>query len=367
MGASKRRIAGALALAGGVAALEFGSAWAQPVETTVLPELNVTNTRLVGGASGGRRGVAPGTGADTGADVPAETAGPSGIVTGTIITGASSTVITAQEIERSPGQSLQDILSREPGVQVTNQFGMVNGARSSVDMRGFGAAGTSNTLILVNGRRLNDIDMAGVDFSAIPTNSIERIEITRGNSGTVLYGDGAVGGVINIVTKNAADLPPSARVQAGFGSFNYREGNLSANTSASAGVRGLRLCQRHPIRRLSREQQAAPGECGRRPALDRRARHQRLPQHLRRQPASRPPGGPARDADLERTRDRSARRRDALRFRRQERSQRDPRRHPRAVARDRAGRGRRRSEQEAGGRLLQCLRFRSSIRASRPI
>ena len=232
MGASKRRIAGALALASSVAALEFGSAWAQPNETTVLPELNVTNTRLVGGASGGRRGVAPGSGADAG-DAPAETAGPSGIVTGTIITGASSTVITAQEIERSPGQSLQDILSREPGVQVTNQFGMVNGARSMVDMRGFGAAATSNTLILVNGRRLNDIDMAGVDFSAIPKNSIERIEITRGNSGTVLYGDGAVGGVINIVTKNAADLPPSARVQAGFGSFNYREGNLSANTSAN--------------------------------------------------------------------------------------------------------------------------------------
>ena len=100
-------------------------------------------------------------------------------------------------------------------------------------MRGFGAAGTSNTLVLVNGRRLNDIDMAGVDFSAIPKNSIERIEITRGNSGAVLYGDGAVGGVINIVTKNAVDLPPSARVQAGFGSFNYMEGNLSANTSAN--------------------------------------------------------------------------------------------------------------------------------------
>jgi iron complex outermembrane receptor protein len=220
-----------LALAAGVVALDVGLATAQPNET-VLPEINVTNTRLVGGASGGRRGVAPGSGADVG-DAPAETAGPSGIVTGTIITGASSTVITAQEIERSPGQSLQDILSREPGVQVTNLFGNVNGARSGIDMRGFGAAGTSNTLILVNGRRLNDIDMAGVDFSAIPKNSIERIEITRGNSGAVLYGDGAVGGVINIVTKNAVDLPPSARVQGGFGSFNYREGNISANTSAS--------------------------------------------------------------------------------------------------------------------------------------
>ncbi len=43
-------------------------------------------------------------------------------------------------------------------------------------------------------------------------NSIERIEITRGNSGAVLYGDGAVGGVINIVTKTGVDLPPSARI-----------------------------------------------------------------------------------------------------------------------------------------------------------
>ena len=234
MGASKRRLATTLALAAGVAALDWGAASAQPAETTtVLPDIYVTNTRLVGGARGGRRGVAPGTGTDTATEAPADAAGASGIVTGTIITGASSTVIAAQEIERSPGQSLQDVLAREPGIQVTNLFGSVNGARSAVDMRGFGAAATSNTLVLINGRRLNDIDMAGVDFSAIPKNSIERIEITRGNSGAVLYGDNAVGGVINIVTKNAFDLPPSARVQAGFGSFNYIEGNLSANTSVN--------------------------------------------------------------------------------------------------------------------------------------
>src|SRR4029079_1449583 len=92
----------------------------------------------------------------------------------------------------------------------------------------------SNTLVLINGRRLNDIDIAGVDFSAIPKESIERIEITRGNSGAVLYGDGAVGGVINIVTKNAAELPPSARIQGSFGSFNYREGTFSANAASGS-------------------------------------------------------------------------------------------------------------------------------------
>src|SRR5262249_23974028 len=104
-------------------------------------------------------------------------------------------------------------------------------AQTTVDLRGFGATATSNTLVLVNGRRLNDIDLAGVDFSAIPRNSIERIEITRGNSGAVLYGDGAVGGVINIVTKNGVDLPPSARVQADVGSNPYVEGNASISRS----------------------------------------------------------------------------------------------------------------------------------------
>ncbi len=110
------------------------------------------------------------------------------------VTGASTTVITAAEIERSPGQTLQDVLARVPGIQVQSLFGGVNGTSTTVDLRGFGAAATPNTLVLINGRRLNDIDLSGIDFGSIPREGIERIEITRGNSGAVLYGDGAVGG-----------------------------------------------------------------------------------------------------------------------------------------------------------------------------
>jgi iron complex outermembrane receptor protein len=238
MGASTRRIASALALATSVGALDHGPASAQSNETVVLPEIAVTNTRLVGGAARQRRAPgparAPAPGPTTGEvdpGPPTEFNDTSGIVTGTIITGASSTVITAQEIERSPGRTIQEILSREPGVQVTNLFGSVNGARSSVDMRGFGAAGASNTLILINGRRITDLDLAGVDLASIPRESIERIEITRGNSGAVLYGDGAVGGVINIVTKTGVALPMRMRIDAGFGSFKYREGTAAASGS----------------------------------------------------------------------------------------------------------------------------------------
>jgi iron complex outermembrane receptor protein len=151
--------------------------------------------------------------------------------TGTGIVGANNSVVTAQEIARSPAATLQDILAGEPGIQTWSLYGGVNGAGTSVDLRGFGATGASNTLVLVNGRRLTDIDLAGVDLSAIPRDSIERIEITRGNSGAVLYGDSAVGGVINIVTKNGAGLPPSARIEGMVGSFRQREGAASASAS----------------------------------------------------------------------------------------------------------------------------------------
>lgn len=152
--------------------------------------------------------------------------------TGTGIVGASTSVITAQDIARSPGTTLQDVLSREAGVQSWSTTGANNGATTTVDLRGFGATASSNTLFLLNGRRLTDIDLLGVDLSTIPRDSIERIEITRGNSGAVLYGGGAVGGVINIVTKTGVGLPPTARIEGGFGSFNQHEMNGSAAVSS---------------------------------------------------------------------------------------------------------------------------------------
>jgi iron complex outermembrane receptor protein len=144
------------------------------------------------------------------------------------IVGTSSTVITADDIAHSPSHTLAEIIAQAPGVQLQSLYGGVNGAKSAVDLRGFGAFATANTLFLLNGRRLNDIDMAQVDLSTIPLDSIERIEITRGNSGAVLYGDNAIGGVINIVTKTGIGGPPvSIRGEAGYGSFNQRMAAIS--------------------------------------------------------------------------------------------------------------------------------------------
>jgi iron complex outermembrane recepter protein len=149
------------------------------------------------------------------------------------IVGTATSVITADDIRNSPALTVQEIIAQTPGVQLTSLFGGVNGVKTSVDLRGFGAFATSNTLVLINGRRLNDVDMAGVDYSTIPRDSILRIEITPGNSGAVLYGDNAIGGVINIVLKNGVGGPPVAiRAEAGVGSFNARLANVSVATNS---------------------------------------------------------------------------------------------------------------------------------------
>ena len=209
-----------------------------PIEVSPPGDQNRTRAKPVNDEGSGSRRVAPNVSQTTSpGGAPANVSSP-GTAT-TIrqfagIVGASTSVITAEDIAHSPAQSIQEIIAQTPGVQLTSLFGGVNGVGTTVDLRGFGAFATANSLVLINGRRLNDIDMAGVDLSTIPRDSIERIEITRGNSGAVLYGDNAVGGVINIVTKTGIGGPPAAiRAEGGVGSFNQRLASVS--TAANAG------------------------------------------------------------------------------------------------------------------------------------
>jgi iron complex outermembrane receptor protein len=69
-------------------------------------------------------------------------------------------------------------------------------------MRGFSTTAGSNTLVLVDGRRLNNIDISSPDLNSVSLKDVERIEIVQG-SGGVLFGDQAVGGVINIITNGS--------------------------------------------------------------------------------------------------------------------------------------------------------------------
>jgi iron complex outermembrane recepter protein len=154
---------------------------------------------------------------------------------------ANTTVITRQDIANSPQTSLPGIIAERAGIGMRDLFGN-NAATSTLDMRGFGAAAGQNTLILLDGRRLNDIDLSAIDWSAIPLSAIERIEIVRGGS-SVLHGSGAVAGVINIITRSPLGLPNQASGRVQIGSFDTQDYQLSGNYSGETG--GIHLTADH--------------------------------------------------------------------------------------------------------------------------
>jgi len=111
------------------------------------------------------------------------------------------TIITAKDIANSPAKSLPELLNEIPGVEARVNSSIKD---TQVDMGGFGESSLTNVLVLVDGRRLNTPDLSGPDLSLINLNTIDHIEVIQG-AGTVLYGDNADGGVINIVTKKGAE------------------------------------------------------------------------------------------------------------------------------------------------------------------
>jgi iron complex outermembrane receptor protein len=115
------------------------------------------------------------------------------------------TVIDRDAIERSGAKDVPDLLRREAGVFVTQLAPSPEGY--VVELRGFnnGAGNGSGTLVLVDGRRVNEPDTGVVDWSFLPSlDRVERIEVTRGPASAV-HGDNAMAGVIHVITRDARD------------------------------------------------------------------------------------------------------------------------------------------------------------------
>ena len=139
-----------------------------------------------------------------------------------ISTPAGITIISRQEIQKYHARNLSEILRGRGGIQLDELSS--GGQRSTIDMRGFGPAAGANTLVLLNGRRLNNSsDRADPDLNSIDLQQVERIEIIQGSAG-ILFGNQAVGGVINIITLAPTEF--TAEVLAGVG--DYRGYHLRA-------------------------------------------------------------------------------------------------------------------------------------------
>lgn len=132
-------------------------------------------------------------------------------------------IISAEDIALFPAKSLPELLGQATGVWGF-QYGNIK--NSYVDMRGSGEANATNVLVLVDGRRTNQIDLSGHDWSQVDVSTIERIEIIRG-SGTVLYGDNANSGIINIITKRGVkNTKPSVTLSTEYGNYQTRKHGL---------------------------------------------------------------------------------------------------------------------------------------------
>jgi outer membrane cobalamin receptor len=140
--------------------------------------------------------------------------------------GSATTVITRRQIEEAGAVTVSDMLRLVPGLDVVRAGG--DGAVTSVFVRG---TNSNQTLVLVDGIRANSPYFGGFDFSGLTTDNVERIEVVRGPY-SALYGSEAIGGVVQIFTRNATNAP-AGEIAIEAGGYDARGG--SARFTAGVG------------------------------------------------------------------------------------------------------------------------------------
>lgn len=145
-------------------------------------------------------------------------------------TGKSVIVVTKEQLRRSGGKSLSQVLSEQAGI-IVNGANSNPGAQKSIYIDG---AGSGYTLIMLDGVPLQDASSTdnSFDIRTITLESIERIEIVKGSQ-SVLYGSDAIAGVINIITKKGGDGKAfTASANESYGTYNTEQAGVSVGGTA---------------------------------------------------------------------------------------------------------------------------------------
>ena len=140
-------------------------------------------------------------------------------------TPKSISVVTSEDIKKSGARNIIEALRLVPSVKVTQ--GSSNAG--AIDIRGQGKQYSRNTSILVDGIKVNSIEMTSFNLNSIPIETIERIEIIPSNA-AVLYGDNTVGGAVNIITKKG-DMESHVSIGSEYGSYETYKGSVGFSTS----------------------------------------------------------------------------------------------------------------------------------------
>ena len=146
---------------------------------------------------------------------------------------ANVTVITADTLRDSGAGNVVTALETLSGVYFRHNAD--NPGQAEISMRGFGENSFGRVLVLVDGQRLNNADMSNPDWLRIPVSAIDRIEVLHGGQ-TILYGDNAEAGVINIITRQPTDKPVTT-LSATVGSDNTLAGHIGHSGAISGDTR----------------------------------------------------------------------------------------------------------------------------------
>jgi iron complex outermembrane receptor protein len=166
----------------------------------------------------------------------ADDAGAGAGLTSVVVTGArfdaepslapiGATIISADEIRRAGSSDVNAAIRKIGGVY--GRQSLDGSPDYGLDLRGFGTNSSQNMVIVVDGVRLSENELSNAILSTIPIDTVERIEILRGGA-SVLYGDGATAGVINIVTKRPGQYSSRGSVFLQGGQFHAGEARVSA-------------------------------------------------------------------------------------------------------------------------------------------
>ena len=139
-------------------------------------------------------------------------------------------VISSEELSLTPAATMADAMRNVSGVNTSSSLGFFT-MRPSVTVRGLSGEEQSRTLVLVDGVPINNSDTGGVNWNSISTANVKQVEVYKG-PGSSLYGSNAMGGVINIITRNPVE-PFSASAGVSYGTYNTWRSNLSLTGRAT--------------------------------------------------------------------------------------------------------------------------------------
>ncbi len=140
---------------------------------------------------------------------------------------ASISIITEENIKNSDAKTVPDALKNLEGIYSYDATGV--GAGGTINMRGFYGGMSSHHLVLIDGVPQNQGKDKLVLWDTIPIDNVERIEVMRGPASS-LYGDNAMSGVINIITKKPSSAPHAG---ASFSYGTYATQNYSSYFSGT--------------------------------------------------------------------------------------------------------------------------------------